>query len=235
MALPLRSRGQVIGAVTVQSVEEAAFDQAEIAVMQTMADQVAVAIDNAHLFAQAQEALAEMEDIHQRYLRQAWAAYRASRTISGYRQTDAGTKPLAEEVLPEVQQVVTRRSPVVRSGDGGQTPSALIVPVMLAGQPIGALGIQAEEGKRQWSAEEVALAEAISEQFALAAENLRLVDETQRRAVRERLTGEITARMRETLDIETVLNRAANEIGQRLGLAALDLRLGVEGEDFDSA
>jgi len=235
MALPLRSRGQVIGAVTVQSVEEAAFDQAEIAVMQTMADQVAVAIDNAHLFAQAQGALAEMEDIHQRYLRQAWAAYRASRTISGYRQTDAGMKPLAEEVLPEVQQVVTERSPVVRSGDGGQTSSALIVPVMLAGQPIGALGIQAEEGKRQWSAEEVALAEAIGEQFALAAENLRLVDETQRRAVRERLTGEITARMRETLDIETVLNRAANEIGQRLGLAALDLRLGIEGEDFDSA
>jgi putative methionine-R-sulfoxide reductase with GAF domain len=49
MALPLRSRGQVIGAMTVQSVEEAAFDEAAIAVMQTMADQVANAIENARL------------------------------------------------------------------------------------------------------------------------------------------------------------------------------------------
>jgi len=228
MALPLRSRGQVIGAVTVQSTEEAAFDQAEIAVMQTLANQVAVAIDNAHLYAEAQDALAEMEGIYQRYQRQAWVAYQATRAITGYQQTDAEMKPLAEEVLPEVQQAVMQRSPVIQSGNGDENPPALVVPVTLAGRPIGALGIQAKGEKRQWSAEDVALAEAISEQFALAAENLRLVDETQRRAARERLTSEITDRMRETLDIEMVLKRAANEIGQALGLAALDVRLDVE-------
>jgi GAF domain-containing protein/HAMP domain-containing protein len=228
MALPLRSRGQVIGAVTVQSTEEAAFDEAEIAVMQTMADQVAVAIDNAHLFAEAQNALAEMESIYQRYQRQAWVAYQATRAITGYQQTDMEMKSLAEEVLPEVQQAVTQHRPVIQSGNGDENPPTLVVPVTLAGRPIGALGIQAKGERRQWSAEDIALAEAISEQFALAAENLRLVDETQRRAARERLTGEITARMRETLDIETVLKRAANEIGQALGLAALDVRLDVE-------
>jgi CheY-like chemotaxis protein/putative methionine-R-sulfoxide reductase with GAF domain len=58
-ALPLRSRGRTIGAMTVQSVEEAAFDEADIAVMQTMADQVAAAIDNAQLFAQTEAALEE--------------------------------------------------------------------------------------------------------------------------------------------------------------------------------
>jgi len=228
MALPLRSRGQVIGAVTVQSTEESAFDQAGIAVMQTMADQVAVGIDNAHLFVEAQDALAEMEAIYQRYQRQAWVAYQATRAVTGYQQTDAGMKPLAEEVLPEVQQAVSQRSPIIQSGNGDENPPALVVPVTLAGQPIGALGIQAKGGKRQWSAEDIALAEAISEQFALAAENLRLVDETQRRAARERLTSEITARMRETLDIEMVLKRATNEIGQALGLAALNVRLDVE-------
>jgi len=137
-------------------------------------------------------------------------------------------KPLAEEVLPEVQQAVSQHSPIIQSGNGDENPPALVVPVTLAGQPIGALGIQAKGGKRQWSAEDIALAEAISEQFALAAENLRLVDETQRRAARERLTSEITARMRETLDIEMVLKRATNEIGQALGLAALNVRLDVE-------
>ncbi len=59
VVLPLRSRGRTIGAMTVQSIEEAAFDEADIAVMQTMADQVAVAIDNAQLFAQNQVSLEE--------------------------------------------------------------------------------------------------------------------------------------------------------------------------------
>jgi signal transduction histidine kinase/CheY-like chemotaxis protein/HAMP domain-containing protein len=59
IVLPLRSRGRTIGAMTVQSVEETAFDEADRAVMQTMADQVAVAIDNAQLLAQTQAALEE--------------------------------------------------------------------------------------------------------------------------------------------------------------------------------
>ena len=54
MALPLISRGQVIGALTVQSTEVAAFSDEDIAMLQTMADQVANAIENARLFDEAQ-------------------------------------------------------------------------------------------------------------------------------------------------------------------------------------
>jgi PAS domain S-box-containing protein len=50
MALPLISRGQVIGAVTVQSSRVAAFSAEDITVLQTMADQLANAIRNARLF-----------------------------------------------------------------------------------------------------------------------------------------------------------------------------------------
>jgi GAF domain-containing protein/HAMP domain-containing protein len=235
MALPLRSRGQVIGATTVQSVEAAAFDEADIAAMQTMADQVAVAIDNARLFAEAQAALEKMEATHRRYLRQAWTEYTSARTTSGYRQTDTGLVPLGGGVLPEVHEAIAEQNPMARKRDGEAGPSALVVPIMLRGQPIGALGFRREaKGNQEWSAEDVVLAEAISEQFALAIENLRLVEETQRRAARERLTGEITARMRETLDIETVLESAAREIGQALGLAALDVRLGAGPEGTDA-
>ena len=83
MALPLRSRGQVIGAMTVQSTEEAAFDETDIAVLQIVADQVAVALDNAHLYADAQAALDKMEATHRRYLHQGWAEYISTTAISG--------------------------------------------------------------------------------------------------------------------------------------------------------
>jgi len=49
MALPLVSRGRAIGALTVQSAAPQAFSEEDTAVLQTMADQVANAIENAHL------------------------------------------------------------------------------------------------------------------------------------------------------------------------------------------
>jgi GAF domain-containing protein/HAMP domain-containing protein len=233
MALPLRARGQIIGAMTVQSAQEAAFDEADIAIMQTMADQVAVAIDNARLFAETRAALEKMEATHQRYMRQAWSEYTRTRAISGYQQTDAGMLPLGDETLPEAQQAMTHKSPVIWSGDGERAPSALVVPIVMRGQPIGALGFTDKEGKRQWSADNIALAEAISEQLALATENLRLVDETQRRAAREQLAGDVTARMRETLDMEAVLKTAADEMYKALGLDEIVIRLATDKADGD--
>jgi len=50
LALPLISRDQVIGALTTQSSQEAAFSEEDILVLQTMADQLANAIQNAWLF-----------------------------------------------------------------------------------------------------------------------------------------------------------------------------------------
>jgi PAS domain S-box-containing protein len=59
VALPLVSRGEAIGALTIQSAEEAAFSEEDIAVLQTMADQLANAIANARLYEQARQEIAE--------------------------------------------------------------------------------------------------------------------------------------------------------------------------------
>ncbi|MBN1581843.1 MAG: GAF domain-containing protein [Anaerolineae bacterium] len=54
IALPLTSRGRQIGALTIQSTQEEAFSEEDIAALQTMADQLAVAIQTATLFEQVQ-------------------------------------------------------------------------------------------------------------------------------------------------------------------------------------
>lgn len=54
MALPLVSRGEVIGAITIQSATRRAFSEEDVAALQTMADQLATAISNARLFQDAQ-------------------------------------------------------------------------------------------------------------------------------------------------------------------------------------
>jgi GAF domain-containing protein/CheY-like chemotaxis protein len=60
MALPLMVGEKVIGALTVQSTEEAAFSDEDIQSLQAMADQLAVAIDNARLLHDLEEAHAEL-------------------------------------------------------------------------------------------------------------------------------------------------------------------------------
>ncbi len=57
MALPLLSIERCIGAVTVQSDEEVAFSEEDIAVLQSMTDQLAIAIENARLFESEREQL----------------------------------------------------------------------------------------------------------------------------------------------------------------------------------
>jgi len=236
LALPLRSRGRVIGAMTVQSAEEAAFDEAYVAALQTMADQVAVAIDNAQLFADTQAALRSLEATQRRYLGQAWTEYARGMAVSGYECAGGRMAPLGDEVLPQVRQAMAAGRPVVASAErvGEASPSTLVAPIAFGDRIVGALGFREGEGGRQWSEDDVALVRAISEQFAQAAENLRLLDETQRSAARERTIGEVSARMRESLELEAMLRTAASEMCQALDLDDLVIRLATPETGDDS-
>ena len=60
MALPLAIGDRVIGAVTVQSVEPAAFSDEDVSSLQAMANQLAIAIDNARQRRELEEAHAEL-------------------------------------------------------------------------------------------------------------------------------------------------------------------------------
>jgi len=232
--LPLRSRGRVLGALTVRSTQLGAFDEAAISVLQTLADQVAVAVDNARLFAETQAALAEAEATHRRYLSRAWTEYLESMRTTGYEATGPGAEPLGDAVVSEVQEVVRRGEMLVVAGDGeAEGRSALVAPITLRGAVIGALGIHDEDGERRWTDDEVALVEQISERVALAAENLRLFEETRRRAAREQLVAEIGSRVRASLDADVVLKTAVRELGHALGARLVAVEMTGPGGDGD--
>ena len=72
LALPLRSGGQILGAMTVQSEQAAFFSEQDISVMQTVADQVANAVRNASLFQQVQESLAAERRAYGQLTQEAW-------------------------------------------------------------------------------------------------------------------------------------------------------------------
>lgn len=208
LALPLRSRGRVIGAMTVQSTAREAFDEADIAAMQTMADQVAVAIDNAQLFAGTQETLAEMAATQRQYLGKAWGEYMAASGTARY-ETGSTRGTAAGEIR---QALTTRQAMALNPPDY----SAMIVPIMLRGQVIGVLRVQDDQPGRQWTADEMALAESVGERLGLAADNLRLLDETQRRAAQEQMAREITDKMRRAISWDELMQITIHELASAL-------------------
>jgi len=109
--------------------------------------------------------------------------------------------------------------------DGRRQGAGLAVPIVLRGQTIGVLGIEDPDVSQRWSDEEVSLLEEVGQQLALALENARLFEETQRRAERERLITNITARIRSSTDMLGVLETTATELGKALGTSRVLVRL----------
>jgi len=217
--LPLRSRGQVLGALRVQSRQPDLFDEDFTTVLQTMADQVATAISNAHLFQQAQMALEAERRAYGEISREAWAQVLRARPDWGYRCTTRGLYPTDGPWPPEM--VRAKQTGRVIQNDGG----VVAVPVKIRGQVVGVVRFRKPEEAGAWTTDELTLVETLTEQLGVALESARLYQDTQRRALRERLTGEVTARIRETLDLEMMLKTAAQEVRRALGLPEVVIRL----------
>jgi hypothetical protein len=109
----------------------------------------------------------------------------------------------------------------------------LIVPVLTHGQVLGTIEAHKADAE-EWTEEEIELMRTLGDQLSVALESARLYQDTQRRAAQERLVGEVTARMRESLDIETVLKTTASEVRQALDLDNLVIRLVPPETDGDA-
>ncbi len=71
----------------------------------------------------------------------------------------------------------------------------------------------------------VPMLETITDRLALALENARLVEEIQNRAERERMIGDISAKIRSSADVDKVLRIAAEELGRSLGIPEVLVQL----------
>ncbi|MEK7440861.1 MAG: GAF domain-containing protein [Chloroflexota bacterium] len=211
MALPLIVGDTLIGALDVQSTEANAFDTDDIAVLQNMANQIAIAMNNARLYQEAQERIKESNQLTQLYLTQSWQSYsRAHAETVNLRLEGETVKP-----APELNETDLTLSAPNLSEDG----TILSVPITLRDQIIGEFSLSAPPESVQWSSDDLLLAEAVIAQVALAIENARLLEETQsslaathRLARRERMIADVSQKLTAGLEIKNVLQIAADEL-----------------------
>ncbi len=152
-------------------------------------------------------ALNDLQIVQQRYLAQAWSTFLQSETLQpAYRLRD-----MRLEAAPDARV--------------GDAVGELVASITVRNQAIGVLGVR-RESATPWSAAERELVEAIAYQLGQTLDNLRLVEQTQRGALRERLVADVTDVMRQSLDIDQVLQAALRAMGEAFELDAVEVRLG---------
>jgi GAF domain-containing protein len=147
--------------------------------------------------------------------------------VDGKGQVQKEISPAAE-AFNEQEQVFN----LVMSGPDIQ--SAVVAPIKLQNQVIGTIQLHQTDHQRQWSDQDLALIQTVVDQVAQTAENLRLLDETRERAGREQTIREITDKLRASPDLGALLETAARELGQQLGVRHTVLELGIEAEEFQN-
>jgi hypothetical protein len=167
------------------------------------------------------EALDNLQRVQRRYVQESWEEFAQGAIQRDYRYTQA-----ASQELPAGLQDTWSASlaEAVREHRVTAAEEELALPITLRGELLGAIGLR-REGQQGWSEVELALAETVGDQLAQTMESLRLLEDAQRRAARDRLMGEVMGRMRETLDLETVLKTTADELFRVLNLDEVTVRL----------
>ncbi|MCL4297071.1 MAG: GAF domain-containing protein [Anaerolineae bacterium] len=233
LAVPLRKADQVLGVLDIQSEQTNRFTAEDVALMQTIANQTAVALDNARLLNETQAALKEVERLNRQLTREVWQQFGEEVTTSGYRFVAGNRKkisPASDAWLPPMKEAALQKQLVTQThpGNGDPAKAELAVPLLLRGQVIGVLGVKREETP-DWAEEEVAAVEAVANQVALALENARLSKEQAKTIVQlkdiDRLKSEFLTSM--SHELRTPLNSI-------IGFADVLLQ-GIDGELNDMA
>jgi PAS domain S-box-containing protein len=96
--------------------------------------------------------------------------------------------------------------------------SLMYVPVLQEGTLLAVIGLSQCRWERHWTAEEVTLAQAVADQVAVAMRQAQLFDQHRRAAEYRALVNRVTAAVRGSLDLDTMLETSVQELGRAMGV-----------------
>jgi GAF domain-containing protein len=204
---PVSWQGKVTGVLIIMRTQPGQlFTQDDENSAQLLVAQVAAAFQNVALAEQRQRTLDELNNLNRRLIGQAWRDY----------TRPAGGALHLVDVGPGVSATGTAQP------DGGLT-----APIVMRGETIGTLSLQDLNPNRAWSTNEVALINAVANEIAIAVENARLIEQTERHAQREARLSQIAQRLRQATDIDSILQTASEELSHALGTSHAQAQLGA--------
>lgn len=188
LALPILSANNLHGAITVQSRSVNAFDENSVLILQSVADSLAISLENTASFQKTQKALEDIRILNRAYIKQAWwDPFDAERNVKfDFDNPQAFESPL--------------------------NPTTIQIPLVLRDEVIGNINLEVEGNEITHEIQE--FLDTISAQTSVALENARLIEETQLAALQEQQLNALTTQFSRAVTIEEILKMAVTELGK---------------------
>jgi len=236
LIVPVTWQGKIVGVFGItRSQPDQPFTPDDENSAQLLATQVAVVLANIALAERQQRTLDELNIVNRRLTGQAWA--KQLQQLPGqakYKQyTQSGIRAQLSTALPEVDLAMKTQQPVAWTQTDDQpvpTPykATLATPITLRGEVLGALQVGEASQLRTWSDDDITFIQAVADQVAVALDNARLIEETERRAQREQLISEISRKMLAANDMRGIIQAAGDELGHALHVSRTEVKIGTE-------
>ncbi len=221
VAVPITLGDQVVGVLNVQHHVADSLKPENLNILRSVADQVAVALQNAHLFEQAQQTgylLAErvkeldcLNDIG----REAEEAVAVSEFLHWVTERVPTAMRYPEECLVAIEfdgQVYGQAEAMTLS-------KQMVHGLRIGGEVVGRIYL-AYTRREDFIDEESMFLGGVARRVSAYIESRRLFEQVQTRAYREQLLREVTARIRSAADADTIMRVTAKEVGRALGRPA---------------
>ncbi len=224
MALPLIAAGETLGVLDIQSTEANAFSEEDIPTLQVLADQLAIAVQNARLLRDSQEALALAQKSTIDTSQTGWQSLLQSVDGLGYASLMNG------EVVPASNEMEANMKHALLQGESVLSPDqkTLHMPIIVRGQNIATMRLVKPSDAEPWTPGEIEDIESLSTQLSNTLDSARLYREAQRRAVREQAISEMTASISASSDVDSILRTVVQELGNKIGNTNVSFELGSE-------
>lgn len=225
IALPLLAGNVVIGALDVQSKGVNAFSDEDVDALSILADQVSVAIQNARQHEETRKALAESEALSRQLAGAQWQEFTQRRKLVGIRHSGARATLLYDR---DGKEDSARESSELEAQPKKRTGS-ISLPITMRGEPIGTVEVRTPSNQ-SWDKDELDIVSAIIERAALALENARFFEDSQKRAAKERAIGEIAAKISAQNNVEELFRTAVLELRQTIPGAEVSIQINKDDE-----
>jgi GAF domain-containing protein len=217
MALPLIVNNQVIGVLDVQSQEPRAFEPEDVDVLQILADQLALAIENARLLQEARQALEELRSVYGERTREEWQDRLRQGSII-YEYNRLAVEQAGASIRGSSEPSGQDMGSVIKNQSADQKQRLLKIPIAFRDQRLGSITFYRDHDKPDWTPEEEKVAQEALTQVAAALENARLLEESQARSTQLRLLQEVTAVAASHTNLQDLLVSVVRSLRAGLGM-----------------
>ncbi len=222
MALPIKVGGRVLGVLDIQSTQSNAFTNEDVEVLQVVADQLAIAIENSRLLAESRSAAEAARRAYGEASIDAWKRQLETRKELGFISNGREIHrfaPAKEEADPKSLEAISQNRPVTSTDQ-----VRLFAPIVIRGQVVGVLRL-VKTDEEHWTENEIQLVQVLSDQLSGALESARLYGDAQTRAAKEHTIEEISARIGSSTNIDSIMQLAAQELGKIMTGSEITIQL----------